>query len=194
MNTFTFTLISLALLTGLQINPEVTENGLKTDTPNVHQFSVKTIKGDDFSLEQYKGSVLLIVNTASKCGYTPQYKDLQELYETYKDQGLVILGFPANNFNQQEPGTNEEILEFCEMNYGITFPMFSKVSVKGEDQHELFGYLTGQGDKQEMGGVNWNFEKFVINKEGNLVQRYRSRINPMDKKVRDVVEELLVAN
>lgn len=194
MNTFTFTLISLVLLIGQQISPEVTENGLRTDTPNVHQFSVKTIKGDDVSLEQYKGSVLLIVNTASKCGYTPQYKDLQELYETYKDQGLVILGFPANNFNQQEPGTNEEILEFCEMNYGITFPMFSKVSVKGEDQHELFGYLTGDGDKQDMGGVNWNFEKFVIDKEGNLVQRYRSRINPMDKKVRDVVEELIAAN
>jgi len=194
MNTLTLSLISLVLFAGIQINPAITENGLKTDVPNVHQFSVKTIKGDEVNLEEYKGSVLLIVNTASKCGYTPQYKDLQELYETYKDQGLVILGFPANNFNQQEPGTNEEILEFCEMNYGITFPMFSKVSVKGDDQHELFSYLTGSGDKQEMGGVNWNFEKFVIDKEGNLVQRYRSRINPMDKKVRDVVEELLAAN
>jgi len=193
MNTLTFTLISLFLFSGIRSTAEMMYEGVETDTPNVHQFSVKTIHGDEVTLEQYKGSVLLIVNTASKCGYTPQYKDLQELYATYKDQGLVVLGFPANNFNQQEPGTNEEILEFCEKNYGITFPMFSKVSVKGEDQHELFSYLTGDGDKQDLGGVNWNFEKFVIDKDGNLVQRYRSRINPMDKKVRGVVEELIAA-
>lgn len=191
MNTLVFAILSLVFLTGTLPNSTRNISDSTSDTRNVHQFSVKTIKGDDVSLDQYKGSVLLIVNTASKCGYTPQYEDLQNLYETYKDQGLVILGFPANNFNQQEPGTNEEILEFCEVNYGITFPMFSKVSVKGEDQHELFQYLTGDGDKQEMGSVNWNFEKFVVDKEGQLVQRFRSRINPMDKKVREVVEELL---
>lgn len=191
MNTLVFAILSLVFLTGTLPNSTRNISDSTSDTRNVHQFSVKTIKGDDVSLDQYKGSVLLIVNTASKCGYTPQYEDLQNLYETYKDQGLVILGFPANNFNQQEPGTNEEILEFCEVNYGITFPMFSKVSVKGEDQHELFQYLTGDGDRQEMGSVNWNFEKFVVDKEGQLVQRFRSRINPMDKKVREVVEELL---
>ncbi len=191
MNTLIISLISLVLFAG-QLEFSIKDILLKIPSSgNVHQFSVKTIKGEDVSLEQYKGSVLLIVNTASKCGYTPQYEDLQKLYETYKDQGLIILGFPANNFNQQEPGTNEEILEFCQVNYGISFPMFSKVSVKGDDQHELFQFLTGEGDKQKMGGVNWNFEKFIVDKDGNLVQRYRSRINPMDKNVREVVEELL---
>lgn len=160
-------------------------------TQSVHDFEARTIDGDAIKLDEFKGSVLLIVNTASKCGYTPQYEGLQELYDSYKDEGLVILGFPANNFASQEPGTDEQIKEFCEVNYKITFPMFSKVSVKGNDMHPLFSYLTGEGDGEDMGAVRWNFEKFLIDKEGRLVKRFRSRTEPMDDDIRQAVEYYL---
>lgn len=162
-----------------------------TGVDNVHQISVTTMEGEEKPLADYAGKVLLIVNTASKCGYTPQYADLQKVYETYKDDGLVILGFPANNFGNQEPGTDEEILEFCDVNYGITFPMFSKISVRGDDQHPLFDYLTGTADGEKMGNVNWNFEKFLIDKDGRLVKRFRSRVKPTDDAVTSLIESYL---
>lgn len=162
-----------------------------TMTETVYEFDVRTIDGDLVSLESYKGSVLLIVNTASKCGYTPQYEGLQKLYETYREDGLVVLGFPANNFAGQEPGTDEEIKEFCQVNYSISFPMFSKVSVKGNDIHPLFGYITGSADGEEMGAIRWNFEKFLVDREGRLVKRFRSRNEPMDNEIRQAVEYYL---
>lgn len=145
---------------------------------SVYNFNLKDIDGNEVSLEQYKGKVLMIVNVASKCGYTPQYEGLQNIYEAYKDEGLVILGFPANNFKGQEPGSNEEIKQFCTLEYGVEFPMFSKVSVKGDDQAELFKYLTSQPNPDFEGDIEWNFEKFLIAKDGSLVRRFRSAVKP----------------
>jgi glutathione peroxidase len=130
-----------------------------TEIKTIYETEATTIDGEEITLEKYAGDVILIVNTASECGYTPQYKGLQELYETYSDQGLTILGFPANNFGGQEPGSDEEILQFCEVNYGVEFPMFSKVSVKGGDIHPLFNYLTTTENEDFEGEINWNFEK-----------------------------------
>lgn len=140
---------------------------------SIYDFTVKDIDENDVSLSDYKGKVLLIVNTASKCGLTPQYKELEELYQKYQDKGLVILGFPANNFMSQEPGSNTQIKQFCEANYGVTFPMFSKISVKGKDIHPLYQFLT---QKSENGTINadvqWNFQKFLINKNGVVVASF----------------------
>ena len=147
--------------------------------------------GETISLEQYKGKVVLIVNTASKCGYTPQYEGLQTLYEDYADKGFVILGFPANNFMNQEPGSDEDILTFCQKNYGVTFPMFSKVSVKGDDQDPFFTYLTSQENEDFTGDIRWNFEKFLIDKDGNLVRRFRSGTKPDSKKLLKAIDEYI---
>lgn len=147
---------------------------------SVHEFEVKTITGKEVSLAEYKGKVLLIVNTASKCGYTPQYEGLQELYETYREQGFEVLGFPSGSF-KQELSSDEDIAEFCDTQYSVTFPMFSKVDVRGNEQHPLFSFLTGEHDKESMGNVKWNFEKFIVSKDGELIKRYRSRTKPMDK-------------
>jgi glutathione peroxidase len=162
-------------------------------TDSFYSFTLKTIEGDEKSLETYKGKVVLIVNTASKCGYTPQYEGLQAIYEQYKDQGLVILGFPANNFMGQEPGTDEEILEFCTAKYDVNFPMFSKVSVKGDDQHPLFSYLTKAENPDFTGDIKWNFEKFLIGKDGKLLHRYRSGVKPESKEMKSAIEEALNA-
>ena len=158
---------------------------------NVHQFEMKTIQGDTVSLADYSGKLVLIVNTASKCGYTPQYEGLQKLYENYSEKGLVILGFPANNFMNQEPGTDEDILTFCQENYGVTFPMFSKVSVKGDDQDPLFTLLTEAKNPDFTGNIRWNFEKFLVNKEGQLVRRFRSGTKPDSKEFIGAIEQLL---
>ncbi len=163
-----------------------------TDPVNVHAHKVLDIEGREVDLSSYEGKVLLIVNTASKCGYTPQYEGLQAIYETYADEGFAVLGFPANNFGRQEPGSNEEILEFCQTQYSVKFPMFSKVSVKGDDQHPLFAYLTGEGDSEDMGTINWNFEKFIIDKDGNLVKRFRSRVKPTDETLVNEIKKHLV--
>ncbi len=154
-------------------------------------FEVETINGETTNLESYKGKVVMIVNTASKCGLTPQYEGLQALYETYKDQGFVILGFPANNFKNQEPGTDKEIKEFCTVNYGVTFPMFSKISVKGEDKHPLYQYLTSK-DQHEFGGeIEWNFAKFIIDPDGQLVARFNPKTKPRDDQVIKTIETAL---
>lgn len=146
-----------------------------------YNFNVTNIDGEEVTLSKYEGKVILVVNVASKCGYTPQYEGLQKVYESYKDEGLVILGFPANNFKGQEPGSDEEIKQFCTLEYGVEFPMFSKVSVKGEDQAELFKFLTSQPNEDFEGDIKWNFEKFLINKEGTLVRRFRSGVKPESK-------------
>lgn len=153
---------------------------------NIYDFSFTAIDGKEIKLSDFKGKNVLIVNTASECGFTTQYKDLQQLHEAYKD--LVIIGFPANNFGGQEPGSNEEIVEFCEKNYGVTFLLSEKVDVLGEDIHPLFRYLTEADNPDFTGDIKWNFEKFLIDKEGKLIHRYRSKVNPLDKTITENLE------
>lgn len=147
---------------------------------SVHDFSIKTIDGNTVRLADFKGKKLLIVNTASKCGFTKQYKDLEELNKLY-GKNLIIIGFPANNFGNQEPGSNEEIAEFCEKNYGVSFLMAEKVEVKGDKISPLFKYLTEQPNPDFTGAIKWNFEKFLVDENGKLIHRYRSQVNPMDQ-------------
>ena len=145
---------------------------------SVYEFKLKTIDGKDFSLARYKGKKVLIVNTASKCGFTPQYAELQKLADQYKDK-LVVVGFPANNFGGQEPGANAEIKTFCQKNYGVTFPLSEKISVKGDDIYPLFKYLTEAPNPDFTGEIKWNFEKFLIDEHGNLIHRFRSQTTPL---------------
>lgn len=157
---------------------------------SVYDFSGKTITGEDKPLSDFKGKVLLIVNTASKCGYTPQFKGLEAVYEQYKDKGLMVLGFPCNQFLHQDPGSNEEISQFCELNYGVTFPMFAKIDVNGDGAHPLFKHLTEEapgllGSK----AIKWNFTKFLVNRKGEVVERYAPATEP-EKIVKDI-EKLL---
>lgn len=150
----------------------------------VYDFSAKTIIGEDKSLKDYEGKALLIVNVASKCGFTPQYKGLQEVYDKYKDQGLEILGFPCNQFGGQEPGTEADITSFCELNYGVNFPMFAKVDVKGDKAHPLYTYMTEQAPGLlGMKAVKWNFTKFLIGKDGKVVGRFAPQTKPIDLEV-----------
>ncbi len=158
--------------------------------PYVLGCTVVDIDGKDVDLAQFKGKVVLMVNVASKCGFTPQYKGLEALYQAKHDRGLVVLGFPANNFMGQEPGTNTEIKEFCSAKYGVTFPMFEKISVKGEDIHPLYKTLTTQASP--IGGdVGWNFTKYLVNREGKVVAKYDSRIKPDDAAMLKRIDELL---
>lgn len=166
MRFFSFAILALTICT-------VLHQGLKAQNMDqtVYQFTMQDIHGKDVSLSEFKGKVILIVNVASECGYTPQYAELQALFEKHKDKGLVILGFPANDFGAQEPGTNEEILTFCSTKFGVSFPMFSKITVKGEGQHPLYHFLT----TKDLNGVvdaemKWNFQKFLIDREGKLVR------------------------
>ncbi|QCS53491.1 glutathione peroxidase [Priestia flexa] len=157
---------------------------------SVYKYSAKTIKGEQVSLSQYEDKVLVIVNTASKCGFTPQYKELQALYEEMKDQGVEILGFPCNQFGGQEPGSAGDIEQFCELNYGVSFPMFDKVDVKGEHAHPLFTYLAEEapgvfGSKT----IKWNFTKFLVNRQGEVIKRYASQTSPKD--IKKDIEELI---
>lgn len=147
---------------------------------SVYDFSFTSIDGEKVELATFKGKKMLIVNTASKCGFTNQYKELQKLHEKYGDK-LVIIGFPANNFADQEPGSNETIKEFCEKNYGVNFLLASKVDVKGANIDPLFKYLTAQPNPDFTGEIKWNFEKFLIDEKGKLIHRYRSKVSPMDE-------------
>jgi glutathione peroxidase len=150
---------------------------------NIYDFKVSSLDGNSIDFSKYKVKKILIVNTASQCGYTKQYADLEKLYEQYKGN-LVIIGFPANNFGGQEPGTNKEIKEFCSKNYGVTFPMAEKISVKGEDIHPLFQYLTSKEKNGQMNAdIKWNFTKFLINKDGKLVAVFPSSVNPMSEEI-----------
>lgn len=156
---------------------------LFTQNPSIYDYSFTSIDGQEINFSEFKGKTILIVNTASNCGFTKQYKDLQALHEQNED--LVIIGFPANNFGSQEPGANEEIQEFCEKNYGVTFLLSEKVDVKGKEISPIFDYLTKAENPDFTGDIKWNFEKFLINKEGKLVHRYRSAVNPLDKSIVD---------
>jgi glutathione peroxidase len=155
---------------------------------SIYDFKMKTIEGKEISLDAYKGKVLLVVNTASKCGYTPQYEGLQSIYKEYQSQGLEVLGFPANNFMGQEPGSDEQIKEFCTVNFNVEFPMFSKVSVKGKDQHPLFVHLTSAENPDFTGDIKWNFEKILIGKDGKVIRRFRSQTKPDSKEVKEAIE------
>ena len=159
---------------------------------SVLDFTLKDIDGIDVPLRTYEGKVIMLVNTASKCGFTYQYEGLQKLYDTYKDQDFVILGFPANNFLGQEPGTDTEIQQFCSVNYGVTFPMFSKISVKGKDIAPLYAFLTSKETNPEFGGkISWNFNKFLVGKDGKILNRFGSRTKPQADKVVTAIEAAL---
>ncbi|WP_313238398.1 glutathione peroxidase [Sporosarcina ureae] len=145
----------------------------------VYDFTVETTNGEKKSLKEFEGNPMVIVNTASKCGFTKQFKELQQLYEEYKDQGLVILGFPSDNFNNQEFDDIDETMNFCQMNYGVTFPMFAKVDVKGDEAEPLFTYLTEQQKGVLTEGIKWNFTKFLIDSNGQVVDRFAPQTNPL---------------
>jgi glutathione peroxidase len=153
---------------------------------SVYDFTLNSIDGQPAPLANFKGKVLLVVNVASNCGFTPQYTALEALYEKYKDQGLVVIGFPANNFMGQEPGTNEEIKTFCTRKYNVTFPMYSKISVKGEDKAPLYQFLTETG-----GDIKWNFTKFLVGRDGKVIQRFETPVKPDSAEVISAVEKAL---
>ncbi len=157
----------------------------------LYNFTLNSIDGKPAPLADYKGKTVLIVNVASRCGYTPQYSALEALYEKYKGQGFVILGFPANNFGAQEPGTNEEIKTFCTRKYNVTFPMYSKISVKGDDQAPLYTYLTKETGPAIAGDIKWNFTKFLVDKNGNVVQRFEPAVTPDSKEMTEAIEKQL---
>jgi glutathione peroxidase len=164
-------------------NKEENKNNMQ-DIQTLHDFVVKDINGKDFDLSTLKGNKVLVVNVASKCGLTPQYEDLQALYDKYKNKGFVVIGFPANNFMGQEPGTNSEIMEFCSVNYGVTFPMMDKISVKGKEQAPLYKWLTNKSENGKIDQkVTWNFQKFMIDEEGHLVDVVMPKESPMSDKI-----------
>src|SRR5579862_5725496 len=159
---------------------------------SIYDFTMKSIDGEQVSLKSYSGKVVMLVNVASKCGFTPQYAGLEALYEKYKDRGLVIVGVPANNFMQQEPGTNEEIKTFCSRKYNVTFPMMSKVSVLGDDETPLYRSLTDKSSDPKFGGdIKWNFTKFLFDRNGNLVARFEPPVTPDSTEVQGAVESAL---
>lgn len=158
----------------------------------LYDIKVKNIMGIEQSMQDYKGKVLLIVNTASKCGFTKQYDGLQKLYEMYRDKGLEILGFPANNFMYQEPGNEETILNFCRINFGVSFPLFAKISVRGKNIDPLYQYLTDKESNPRFGGkITWNFNKFLISRSGEIINRFDSKTEPEDPKLIEALEQAL---
>ncbi|GGA49720.1 glutathione peroxidase [Kroppenstedtia guangzhouensis] len=158
---------------------------------SVHDFAARRITGEEQSLSEFAGFVLLIVNTASKCGFTPQYRELQQLYDKYHERGLEILGFPCNQFGGQEPGSEDEILEFCQVRYGVTFPMFSKTKVKGPNAHPLFQYLSREAPGIFGQAIKWNFTKFLINREGRVVRRFAPATKPeqLEREIESILQE-----
>jgi len=158
----------------------------------IHEVAIDALRGGPVELTRYRGRTMLIVNVASKCGLTPQYASLQQLYETYADRGLVVLAVPCNQFGGQEPGTSAEIADFCEVNFGVTFPITQKVDVNGPDRHELFERLTGTADPQgDAGDIRWNFEKFLVEPQGRVVARFRPLTDPLSPDLIAAVEEHL---
>lgn len=146
----------------------------------IHDFTVKTAAGDDKALRDFEGNVLLIVNTASKCGFTPQFEGLEALYQQYRDRGLTVIGFPSNQFKQQDPGTNEEIQEFCRVNYGVTFPVMAKIDVNGPGADPLYTHLKAEKPGENGDDIEWNFAKFLVDRNGNVVRRYAPNVTPAD--------------
>jgi glutathione peroxidase len=164
----------------------------ETQQRSIHDIELSTLNGKPASLSTYGGKVVLAVNTASKCGFTPQYGGLQKLYDTYSSRGFTVLGFPSNQFFHQEPGSAEEIQSFCSINYGVTFPMFAKLDVKGPGQHPLYAILSDfPDDAGKAGNVTWNFEKFLVGKDGRVARRFRSKVVPEDPRLIEAIESLL---
>jgi glutathione peroxidase len=155
-----------------------------------YDFTLDSLAGKPTELKQYKGKVVLVVNTASKCGLTPQYAGLEKLYDDNKEAGLVVLGFPANDFGQQEPGSNEQIAEFCEQNFGVSVPMFSKITVTGDNMHPLYAWLIDQTDKKP---IEWNFAKFLIGRDGQVIKRFPSKMKPEDPAIAEALKTALAA-
>lgn len=186
-----YLLLSLLLMLGSTQSCNTSTPKTMTNDPEkaktVYDFTMTTLDGKTQSLADYKGKVIIMVNVASRCGYTPQYADLEKFYNEYKDQGVVVLGFPANNFMGQEPGSNEEIATFCQKNYGVTFPMFAKISVKGHDIDPLYAYLT----KTLGEDISWNFNKILIDKNGKPVQHFKSGVLPASPEFVEAVKKLL---
>ena len=179
----TVTVGSLVLLTQLLFAQSMSK---------LYDIPLKDIDGKATSLKSYKGKVLLLVNVASKCGYTPQYKGLEALHQQFQAKGFSVVGFPCNDFGSQEPGTNEEIKEFCSKNYSVTFPLFDKIHVKGTEQHPLYAALTGK-DSPYPGDIKWNFNKFLIGKDGKIVKRFDSNVKPESAEMTKAIEEALAA-
>ena len=196
MKTLFTTALLLALMGGLLLaipNVQAEQEGLlmAAKTTSFYDFTMDDIDGKPVNLSHYKGKALLVVNTASFCGNTPQYTDLEALYEQYHDKGFEILAFPANNFGQQEPGTNAEIKGFCLTKYSVSFPLFSKISVKGSDKHPLYQYLTEKSPFP--GEVEWNFQKYLVDRSGNIVARFPHRMKPSAPEIVTEVERVLAA-
>src|SRR6185503_2053685 len=168
--------------------------GMALGASSVHEFTMKTLDGKQTPLASYKGKVMLVVNVASQCGYTYQYEGLQQLYMKYKDQGLVVAGFPANNFGEQEPGTNVEIGAFCKAKFGVTFPMFSKISVAGNDKAPLYQFLTDKAANPKTGGeIPWNFTKYLVDRNGKVLARWDAAVEPESKEMTSAIERALAA-
>ncbi len=185
----TATILSLAFCTLTSLSVSMAE-----DKAPALAFKMESLDGKPVELKKYAGKVVLVVNVASQCGLTPQYTDLQDLYSKYKDQGLVVLGFPCNQFGGQEPGTSKEISEFCTTKYGVTFDMFNKVDVNGDKACDLYKYLTSQDTKpQGAGKISWNFEKFLIGRDGKVIARFNPRTAPESKEVVEAIEKALAA-
>lgn len=171
--------------------PDKTDKTASCEADGAYGFAVTNVEGKPAKLSDYKGKVALIVNTASKCGYTGQYRDLQALFEKYKDKGFVVLGFPSNDFGGQEPGTNKDIKMFCEVNFNVKFPLFDKAPVKGESKQPLYKFLTEQSGDAYKGEISWNFEKFLVDKNGAVIGRYKSKVKPMDSEITKTLEQAL---
>ncbi len=180
-------LTSISVLLASTISAKVNSSANGNESGNIHDVVVKDMNGKDVNLSQFKGKVILIVNVASKCGYTKQYAGLEAIYEKYKPQGFEILAFPCNDFGGQEPGTNEEIVEFCSSTYNVKFKLFDKIKVLGSETAPLFARLTNNKNV-EQGVVKWNFEKFLIDKEGNIVNRFRSKVTPESEEITKAIE------
>lgn len=181
--------ILLVLLSCSNTNKTATTSSTPSESKTIYQFTVKDIEENNFDFNTLKGKKVMIVNTASKCGLTPQYEDLEVLYNKYKDQNFVIVGFPANNFMGQEPGSNEDIAAFCQKNYGVSFPMMSKISVKGKDMHPVYQYLTSKEQNGlEDNSVKWNFQKYLLNEEGKLEKVISPSTKPLDEEIMSWIE------
>ena len=166
------------------------EDAMATTASDIYAFEAESITGKPAQFASQRGKVLLVVNTASKCGFTPQFAGLEKLWQDYRDRGLVVIGFPSNQFGAQDPGANDEIASFCEINYGVTFPLFSKISVKGDEMHPLYQEITTM--PEPIGGdVLWNFQKYLVNKKGEVVQKIGPRTTPEDAEVTGAIEALL---
>ncbi|MEQ9411875.1 MAG: glutathione peroxidase [Fuerstiella sp.] len=187
MKLFSCLIMGLAVATGVNV---LAEEAKEKEAPtSIHDFKMKSLEGTEVDLAKYKGKVLLVVNVASRCGATPQYEQLQALNEKYKDQGLVVMGFPCNQFGAQEPGSATEIREFCTSKYSVTFPMFAKIDVNGDNQSPLYDFLKDTADDHS--NIGWNFEKFVVGKDGKVSARFKTRTAPDATEVVKVIEEEL---